>query len=136
VSTPAEHAELFKSPWVADPGLLEQSMREARVNDRSATAARSPPLRRDRPSTPSWPACRCLSSEGLPQDQTGLVKNRQVSFQRPRPNLEPLAQLAGTQTAGAGQLVQNGLPAASDVAAAKVRYPAIYPAIYTATLAG
>ncbi len=34
VSTPAEHAELFKSPWVADPGLLEQSMREARVSDR------------------------------------------------------------------------------------------------------
>jgi hypothetical protein len=33
VSTPAEHAELFKSPWVAHPGLLEQSMREARVND-------------------------------------------------------------------------------------------------------
>lgn len=34
MSTPAEHAELFKSPWVADPGLLEQSMREARVSDR------------------------------------------------------------------------------------------------------
>ncbi len=34
MSTPAEHAELFKSPWAADPGLLEQSMREARVSDR------------------------------------------------------------------------------------------------------
>jgi hypothetical protein len=44
----------------------------------------------------------------FPQDQTNLAKNRQVSFQRPRSNLEPLAQLTGAQPAGAGQLVQDG----------------------------
>jgi hypothetical protein len=82
-----------------------------------------------------WPVDACLR-RAFTQDQTGLAESRQVSFQRPRPNLEPLAQLAGAQAADARQLVQNGLPAESDVAAAEVRYPAIYPAIYTATLAG
>lgn len=55
MSTPAERAKLFKSPWVTDPGLLEQSMREARVNDRytaelaaiTSTPYRSTPTRHE-----------------------------------------------------------------------------------------
>jgi len=89
--------------------------------------------------------CCCLPSKthvpfaclwrAFPQDPTSLAKNRQVSFQHPRANLEPLAQLTGAQLAGAGQLAQNRLTAASDVASAEIPYPAIYPATYTATLA-
>jgi alpha-beta hydrolase superfamily lysophospholipase len=79
-------------------------------------------------------------TRSFPYHEAGLTKRCKVALQRAGGDAEPVLELASTQTTLAGKLVKKSLTATSHLSPPRTRhlliYPAIYSAIYSATLAG